>query len=565
MHLTKIEIRDYRSIDFAVIEKIDRSVTLIGANNEGKTNVLKAIRLGLSSLENVQYNQVFRQSGTLRIRRRADDESYNWLYDFPVAKQAPKKDQSTVIRLEFDLDSAEIESFYSAFEIKINGKIPVVLKFSQRGLTLDIPKQGKGKPGIQKKLTEIAEWVSERVNFTYVPAIRTAENAQQIIAGLIEKAIRQAEQPILEKVQDDLIAARSKAISNAEDQLADTLKMFVPAVQTISVRDMSPNRRYPSRSEYLIEVDDGIATPIFQKGDGIQSLATLALMRSQAGDGSVETSSIVAIEEPEAHLHSDAIHQVRTVISEQLPNTQVFVATHSPIFVQRRKLESNIIVRSSSAQPAKSLNEIRNVLGVRAPDNLHSAAAVLLLEGQTDCDFFRRYICNLDGALAQKIESGELLLIDIDGAGNTEFYCRHYAGLSCEVFAMLDNDASGRQSVENAIEKGFLSHSNAAFYTHSIRVSVDLEDLASIEQQQLALQKFGFAIDEEFETGKGNFSSRLKALAKRRGKACARTTVHQVKLDVCSSLTESHIVEDEASKVSLDALFAKIEKFFIKK
>jgi predicted ATP-binding protein involved in virulence len=562
LHLTKIEITDFRSIDFAKIENIDRSVTLIGANNEGKTNVLKAIRLGLSSLENIQYNQVTRQSGTLRVRRRADDESYNWLYDFPVSKQSTKKDQPTVIRLEFDLSPEEIQSFYSTFDIKINGKIPVVLRFSRKGLDVDIPKQGKGKPGIQKNLTEIAEWVSERVNFTYVPAIRTSENAQQIIAGLIQKAIRQAEQPILEKVEDELAAARSEAILGVEAQLAKTLKMFVPAVQSISVRDMSPNRRLPNRSEYLIEVDDGIATPIFQKGDGIQSLATLALMRSQGPTGSVETSSIVAIEEPEAHLHSDAIHQVRTVISEQLPNTQVFIATHSPIFVQRRKLGSNIIVRSSSAQPATSLAEIRDVLGVRAPDNLNSAAVALLMEGRTDCDFFRKNICRTDSFLAEKIDSGELLLVDIDGAGNAEFYCRHYAGLSCEVFAFLDNDTSGRQSAENAIEKGFLSNSNTAFYTHSLRSSVDLEDLASAVHQKQALVKFGYTTDEEFESSKANFSSRVRSLAKRSGKACARKTLHEIKLDVCSRSTKAGTIEDKTAKENTEKFLSGIEKFF---
>lgn len=564
MHLTKIEIRDYRSIDYAKIEHIDRFVTLIGANNEGKTNVLKAIRLGLSSLENIQFTRITRNSGTLRVRRRSNDESYNWQYDFPVSKQEKKGNQSSVIRLDFSLSPDEIEDFHSNFNIKINGRIPVVLRFSKSGLDVDIPKQGKGKPGIQSNLAEIAEWVSERVNFTYVPAIRTAENAQDIVTSLIQKAIRQAEQPILEKVSDELTAARGRAISEVESQLTQTLKKFVPAVQSISVRDVSPSRRLPNRNEYLIEVDDGIATPIFQKGDGIQSLATLALMRSQETAGSLAASSIVAIEEPEAHLHSDAIHQVRTVISEQLPNTQVFVATHSPIFVQRRMLGSNIIVRSSSAQPAKSLGEIRDVLGVRAPDNLNSAAVVLLLEGQTDCDFFRKHICSAGGILANKIDSGELLLVDLDGAGNAEFYCRHYAGLSCEVFVMLDNDSSGRQHAENAIEKGLVSDSNVAFYTHSLRSSVDLEDLASADDQQKALATFDYFSDEEFRTGKANFSARVKSLAKRKGKACAQRTLHQIKLAVCERSTKTGAIDDKVAKDNVEKFLSKIDHFFAK-
>ena len=168
----------------------------------------------------------------------------------------------------------------------------------------------------------------------------------------------------------------------------------------------------------------------------------------------------------------------------------------------------------------------------------------------------------MDSPLAGKIDSGELVLVDIDGSGNAEFYCRHYAGLSCEVFALLDNDQSGRQSADNAIEKGFLSNSNAAFYTHSLRSSVDLEDLASAEHQRQALRKFDYTTDEEFESSKANFSNRLKGLAKRTGKACAKKTLHEIKLDVCSRSIKTGAIEDETAKANIEKYLAQIERFF---
>jgi len=76
-----------------------------------------------------------------------------------------------------------------------------------------------------------------------------------------------------------------------------------------------------------------------------------------------------------------------------------------------------------------------------------------------------------------------------------------------------------------------------------------LEDLASTKHQQQALSEFGYTIDEEFKSDKANFSTRLKQLAKRTGKACAKKTVHQIKLDVCSRSTKTGAIKDKMLKL----------------
>ena len=57
---------------------------------------------------------------------------------------------------------------------------------------------------------------------------------------------------------------------------------------------------------------------------------------------------------------------------------QVVITTHNPIFTNRLDVHQNIIVRQSRAYPAKSVKDVRDVLGVRLDDNLSSAEVVWL-------------------------------------------------------------------------------------------------------------------------------------------------------------------------------------------
>jgi putative ATP-dependent endonuclease of OLD family len=98
-------------------------------------------------------------------------------------------------------------------------------------------------------------------------------------------------------------------------------------------------------------------------------LAALALMRHASEIGGKGKSFVIAIEEPESHLHPSAIHVLRKVINELAQKYQVVITTHSPLFVDRSNIRSNILVKDNRAVPAKSVDQIRSILGVRASDS----------------------------------------------------------------------------------------------------------------------------------------------------------------------------------------------------
>src|SRR5690606_34003114 len=127
--------------------------------------------------------------------------------------------------------------------------------------------------------------------------------------------------------------------------------------------------------------NDGTETDIEMKGDGVKSLAALGLMKSA---NNKEGAHILVIEEPESHLHPSAIHQVNEIISQVAESAQVLITTHNPLFVVRDTVQSNVIVSDGSAVPARSINAIRDVLGIRASDNLTHANYSLVVEGHED-------------------------------------------------------------------------------------------------------------------------------------------------------------------------------------
>ena len=93
----------------------------------------------------------------------------------------------------------------------------------------------------------------------------------------------------------------------------------------------------------------------------------------------------MAVEEPEAHLHPQAIHELREVLVGLSDKNQIILTSHSPLFVNPAKIESTIVVRESrKAAPAKNIAEVREVLGVRLSDNLESARLVAVVEGEDD-------------------------------------------------------------------------------------------------------------------------------------------------------------------------------------
>lgn len=204
---------------------------------------------------------------------------------------------------------------------------------------------------------------------------------------------------------------------------------FLPDVRDVQIRIPNEQRRMALRRNAEVIVDDGTAISIKQKGDGIKSLTALAMLNIAERTDRV---SVVAIEEPESHLHPESSRQLYDTICALTENHQVVLTTHSPLFVNRTNLSENIIVNKGKAIPVKKIKEIRDVLGIKVSDNLINAENILVVEGEDDKIVLEKLLPNMSEQIKKALQNGTLLIDYIGGAGNLPYKLSLYRNLQCK-------------------------------------------------------------------------------------------------------------------------------------
>ncbi|MDR0983409.1 MAG: AAA family ATPase, partial [Ruminococcus sp.] len=101
MKLINFSITNYRSITKKSEISIHEFTVLTGKNNEGKSNILRALKVAMNAL--MKHNQ------KISYNRQLGD--YNWIKDFPIKFQN-RKSNFSVFRLEFILNDSEKSEFY---------------------------------------------------------------------------------------------------------------------------------------------------------------------------------------------------------------------------------------------------------------------------------------------------------------------------------------------------------------------------------------------------------------------------------------------------------------------
>lgn len=150
MQLSNVSISNYRSITDAYKIDLSNLTVLLGKNNEGKTNIIKAINLGMDILRNIQYYP---------RRRLAIRQLYDWNEDFPISLQTSKKlkTKQTIIRFDFLMNADEVNVFSDKIGSNINGALSIYSKIGEDNtLSVTVPKKGKNAKAFQIKFRKLA-------------------------------------------------------------------------------------------------------------------------------------------------------------------------------------------------------------------------------------------------------------------------------------------------------------------------------------------------------------------------------------------------------------------------
>ncbi|HZT35048.1 MAG TPA: AAA family ATPase, partial [Nitrososphaera sp.] len=234
MRLASITVRNFRSIIDAYKLPLRDYAVLVGPNNEGKSNILKATVIALRLLASSQYYRAQRQ-----LRYRYDDREllrYDWRRDYPVALQTDHPAGSSEITLEFELSDADLSAFRKATTVNLATNLKLKLFLAHDNAKFEVQLQGKAKKVLSTKLEEVARFVGDRLEIQYIPAVRPHNMAVEVVEDLLARQLQTLENDATyRKLLADVESYQQSTLDNLAADLTKTVSSFLPEVCAIKL------------------------------------------------------------------------------------------------------------------------------------------------------------------------------------------------------------------------------------------------------------------------------------------------------------------------------------------
>jgi predicted ATP-dependent endonuclease of OLD family len=499
MRIAKVRIHNYRSFkDISV--NLSPYTVIVGQNNVGKSNILRAIelffsppRLGPRQLRRPFY--LNRPSRMLHSRysRYRREGLYDYQRDFPVNLQSNPGKKCTLVTISFILEKKDFEKLglLRKFERFKSIDISQFIR-AAKDKTENVEYRSNSLTG--DDLNEFLDWLFSTSDFVRIPSSRASEASQDLLRSFTNRIFANLSGSYNVKRALESLATKAKQeIGLAEKSILLKLEQFIPELESVSL-DIG---ELPEISEILgisnIKINDGTLTYLSNKGDGVQSLFFIGLMQYSASL-KVNRNLIFGIEEPELHLHPEAQEELAKTLKSIAETHQVILTTHSPVLVNRSNFESNIVVRKHK-QTIESINTsslftIRDVLGVKPSHNLENARLVTVVEGATELRLVGHILTLINKGLNEVMRNGELRIVLGKGAKGVVNYLQHFTRELQPCLALFDNDQEGLEGHTFCLEHGILEAKDL-FLVSPIdnRSETEIEDLFLLEYTVEALKK----------------------------------------------------------------------------
>jgi putative ATP-dependent endonuclease of OLD family len=412
--ITDVRVSNFRSLENIEVELDDLTV-LIGANNAGKTSFLDALYAAI---------------GTGRKQMVQDD------IRLAPEEALPPKTREVVVDVRIrpiDVAGAIIDSFPAgsfwtnlwgvgiAQDLADNFNEFVAIR------TTFAWNVGKGDYSLRREFLRewrpFADWLNlpapsdkktvsadmiEPIALHYIDAKRDLEDDLRKQGSFWRKltediGLSDADVEAIELSLSDLnqqIVDKSEVLKHLKKNLADIQKVVSADSAGIDITPVSRKLRDMTKGVDISFATTGSqAFPLTRHGMGTRSLASLLVFRAfaawrttQATTTSNQLHTLLALEEPESHLHPQAQRSLFSHI-KCIPGQRI-VSTHSPYFAGQANLSELRLFRKQSGDTLVTKlnlsglnpNNIRKLQHtvVESRGDLLFARAVVFFEGQTE-------------------------------------------------------------------------------------------------------------------------------------------------------------------------------------
>lgn len=463
MKLRRIQITNFRGITSLDLALGDTNV-LIGENNTGKTAVLDALRFALRDV---------------RIRRGCVFDAY----DFHLATPSADPTAAPPISIQLTFQEGKHAEWPSDLLARLNrAKIlqmdehncaSVILKVGASfvALTHEFVQdwefrnlEGVAIPGIPE--STLREFHDE-VSYFYLGALRDASKHFDAKGAFWRPFLKDSKLPpeIREEIETKLSEVNQLIISShtSFEQVASKLKE-VKDVVDMTGDDIVSIEAVPahlfdmlSKAQVHLSTGTGAKVPIGRHGEGTQSLAVLTLFNAFLQTWNTG-SAIVAIEEPEAHLHPSAVRAIWHLI-QKIPGQKI-ISTHSgdilsqvpPEAITRLHKPGRVLTASRLADLDLDSNDNRKFhFHIRRDrGELLFARCWILGEGETDSTLISECARILDNEL----EQAGIRVVTYQTGISLETCLRVADGMGIQWVVLADNDDQGAK--DHAVVRKYL-------------------------------------------------------------------------------------------------------------
>lgn len=378
MRVREIRIKKFRSL-LDVVVPIDPSITvIIGENNAGKTAFLDALRAALprgtgrrGSVSDYDFHLSSasddpKKSPAIEIEVMLRESGPN---DWPVAVQ---RDLSELIQTD---PINDIDYIFYRYSAKYE---PAAKAYEYHTAFLDFTGQElRGKATSPVVQSSFAQYLL----FFYLPALRNAADEFSTRSQFWGPILRSLEIPDAKRAEVEKSIEQLNAELLKVDPSLDRVTTIMERINEVIAQGTSKNvtiRALParafdllSRSEIAVQgKGSDVQFPLSRHGQGMQSLSVLFLFQAFAegllkANYKPETEAILAIEEPEGHLHPQATRALWQEIKNI--SAQIIVTTHSPYLVENAPLKSLRLLRRSGKE--SKIYWLKNVFDIDVPNN----------------------------------------------------------------------------------------------------------------------------------------------------------------------------------------------------
>lgn len=509
LELASIEIINFKSIDHIEIpvKKYGKSYTtvLVGLNGAGKSNILEALNFfnknTLSKNKavfkdircNIKNNKNF--SGVCYHYNLTDDSKYDIFLNLHVSGNCIEKIKNIQfcrkIYIQEDETELNVEDLFYCLDTNITEYAYLKMPENSIQKYRIIEANNLNREGFEeyKRLNteEFSKIIKETffkdgIDYVYDISIWRATNLFQQNIDLKNIALNKNSLIEIENIFsfcgydiETVLNAPSTSLYNIKQNISKKLTKYFNDVWKEHKIDISIDIDSSTKiMNFYIKDKDNNEGDCFSKIDsrsqGLKQFLSLILTLSIRNKTEQCKNQIILIDEPETHLHPSGIRYMRDEILKIGENNFVFVATHSPFFIDQKNMERHFIVKKEDdgmtsitpfSKDIKSFDDevLRQAFGINILSDFLPPNKILV-EGLSDCMLIQKALSILDNNFCYGITNGQ--------GGNIKQVASILKYYNVPCLVLVDDDKDGRKYKNEIKELGSPFTDNNVLTLHDL-------------------------------------------------------------------------------------------------